>query len=152
MLKVIWRRWTPRSLIKIARVGDAWKLITKGARILQGPQCQWWERTKSINPVSLILLYADKWFILSLNYSILLQIIILNITERKCQSIATIYIYIISFIWLDVSTRSESSSGHLNLLLRSNSYYKWNVSSLHDPIRLYNGYIDKTYFKLKAMW
>jgi hypothetical protein len=40
-----------------------------------------------------------------------------------------------NFIWLHVSTRSESSSGHLNLLLLPNSRYKWNVSSLRGPIR-----------------
>jgi hypothetical protein len=45
---------------------------------------------------------------------------VLNTKESKCQSIATIYIYIyimINFIWLYVSTRNESSSGHLDLLL-----------------------------------
>jgi hypothetical protein len=41
--------------------------------------------------------------------------------ERKCQSIATI---MINFIWLHVSTRNESSSAHLNLLLWPNSDYK----------------------------
>jgi hypothetical protein len=29
-------------------------------------------------------------------------------------------------------------------------YYKWNVSSLGDPIRLHSGYTDKTYFKNKT--
>jgi hypothetical protein len=37
--------------------------------------------------------------------------LLLNIKGRKCQSIATIYI-MINFIWLHVSTRNESSSGH----------------------------------------
>jgi hypothetical protein len=56
-----------------------------------------------------------------------------------------------NFIWLRVSTRTESSSGHFNLLLWPNSYYKWNVSSLQDPIWLYNGYTDKRYFKNRVM-
>jgi hypothetical protein len=72
---------------------------------------------------------------LRLEYSILLRIIILNTNERKCQSIATI---MINFIWLHVSTRNESSSGHLNLMLWPNSDYKWNVSSLCHLIRLYS--------------
>jgi hypothetical protein len=53
----------------------------------------------------------------------------------------------INFILLHVSTRNESPSSHLNLLLWPNSDYKWNVNSLRDPIRLYNGYTDKTYMK-----
>jgi hypothetical protein len=49
---------------------------------------------------------------------------------RKC-----VYIYsYTNFIWLHVSTRYESSSGHFNLLLRPNNYSKWNVSSLRDPV------------------
>jgi hypothetical protein len=67
------------------------------------------------------------------------------------KSVYRNYIYImINFIWLHVSTRNESYSGHLNLLLWPISYYKWNVSSLQDPIRLYNGYTDKTYFKSES--
>jgi hypothetical protein len=54
----------------------------------------------------------------NIDFSISLRIIILNTEERKCQSITTIYIYImINFILLHVSTCNELSSGHLNLLL-----------------------------------
>jgi hypothetical protein len=61
---------------------------------------------------------APKIVRFNLEYSILLRIIVLNIKERKCQSIATIYVYImINFIWLHVSTGYESFSGHFNLLL-----------------------------------
>jgi hypothetical protein len=60
-------------------------------------------------------------------------------------------IYNDKFIWLYVSTCNESSSGHLNLLLWPTSYYKWNVSSLRNPIRLYNGYTDRTYFKIRVI-
>jgi hypothetical protein len=73
--------------------------------------------------------------------------------KRICQSIATIYIHkMISFIWLHVSTRNESSSGHLNVLLWTKNFYKWYVSSLQDPIRLYDGYTGKTHFKTKVIW
>jgi hypothetical protein len=51
----------------------------------------------------------------------------LNIREE--MPVYRSYLYImINFIWLHVSTRNESSSGHLNLLLWPNSYYKLNVS------------------------
>jgi len=45
------------GLIIIARDRDAWKMILKGARTLHGPQCQWRERTKSTNPVTLIFFF-----------------------------------------------------------------------------------------------
>jgi hypothetical protein len=61
----------------------------------------------------------------SLEYSTLLQIIILTTKERKCQSI---YAYImINFIWLHVSTRNESSSDHSHLLLSPKSP-SWEVN------------------------
>jgi hypothetical protein len=63
--------------------------------------------------------------------------------EEMSVYLKSIYSYIINFIWLHVSTRNDSSSVHLNLLLWPNNY-KWNVSSLRDPIRLYNGYTNKT--------
>jgi hypothetical protein len=48
-----------------------------------------------------------------------------QIQERGNVSLSQLYI-VINFIWLHVSTRNESSSGHFNLLLSPNSYYKLN--------------------------
>jgi hypothetical protein len=51
--------------------------------------------------------------------------IVPNTRERGNVSLSQLYIYImINFIWLHVSTRNESSSGYLNLLLSTHSYYK----------------------------
>jgi hypothetical protein len=54
-----------------------------------------------------------------------------NYTKQKIEEMSVINI-MINFIWLHVSTRSKSSSDHLNLLLWPNSSYKRNVSSLRD--------------------
>jgi hypothetical protein len=43
-----------------------------------------------------------------------------NYTKRKMQEISVIYV-MTNFIWLHVSTRNKSSSGHLNLLNK----FKW---------------------------
>jgi hypothetical protein len=50
------------------------------------------------------------------------EILFNQIQEGGNVSLSQLYIYIyiyimINFIWLHVSTRNESSSGHLNLLL-----------------------------------
>jgi hypothetical protein len=45
-----------------------------------------------------------------------ITVLILNTKERKCHSIATVYV-MTNFIWLHVSTHNESFSGHLSLLL-----------------------------------
>jgi hypothetical protein len=75
---------------------------------------------------------------------------VLNTKERKCQ-VCRNYTYMINFIRLRVSTRNQSSSVHLNLFLWPNSFYKWNASSPHDPIQLYNGYIDRTCCNIKVI-
>jgi hypothetical protein len=58
----------------------------------------------------------------------------------------------VSYIWLHVSAFTKSSSGHLNLFLLTSRQYIWNVSSLWDPIQLYNGYTDKTLCVKKVSW
>jgi hypothetical protein len=87
----------------------------------------------------------------SLEYSSLLRIIIRNVKERKCQSIATIYI-LINFIWLHVSTCRESFSGHLNLLFWPNNYYKWNAGCLVKAISLDALKITHCESKHVAIW
>jgi hypothetical protein len=94
--------------------------------ILNGPK-------KLYRPPNVAVTFIDllETSYVSLEYSTLLRIIMLNINQRKCQYTATVYVYIyivINFIRLHVSTRIEWSSYHLNLFLWSNSYYKWNVS------------------------
>jgi hypothetical protein len=96
----------------------------------------------------------DNILIFSLEYSILSY----NYTKYKKEEMSFYRNYIHIYMFYDkfhMATCFDSQwviIRPFELIGLTNSYDTWNVGSLRDPMRLYNGYTYKTYFKIKAIW
>jgi hypothetical protein len=103
-----------------------------------------------VNPITVIYIYLFILYLVCMYICVYIHTYTLNIKGRKCHSITYIYIYNDQFHEATYFDSLWVIFRPLNLLIRTNSYVKLNVSSPRDPIRLYNGDTDKTYFKKQS--